>query len=85
MYRVEIKNSVYKQISRLAPDIGERLLVKALALANNPRPPGCKKLVARNEWRISVNDWRIIYEIHDKVLIVVVVRVTHRSIAYRDR
>ena len=53
-------------------------------LAQNPRPAGCAKLVGTaNDWRIRVGDYRIIYEIHDTRLIVLVVRVAHRREVYR--
>jgi mRNA interferase RelE/StbE len=51
-------------------------------LANNPRPVGCKKLRGWDAYRIRIGDYRVIYEIHDDVLIVLVVRVAHRREAY---
>ncbi len=55
------------------------------ALEENPRPPGVKKLRGReNEWRIRVGDYRIVYEIHDRILLVIVIRIRHRSKAYGD-
>jgi mRNA interferase RelE/StbE len=53
---------------------------KIQALAQDPRPHGCLKLKGEdNLWRIRVGDWRVIYEIHDRVLVVVVVDVDHRG------
>ena len=54
------------------------------ALANQPRPTGAKKLKGRDDlWRIRVGDYRIIYEIRDRILVVLVVRVGHRREVYR--
>jgi len=54
------------------------------ALGNNPRPAGCRKLAgSKNDWRIRVGDYRVIYEITDAVWIVRVNRVRHRREAYR--
>ena len=83
MYHVEYTSVALKQLAKLLPDIQNRIFTKANALAVNSRPHGCKKLVGRHEWRIAISDWRVIYEIHDKVLLVKVIRVSHRSSAYR--
>jgi mRNA interferase RelE/StbE len=53
-------------------------------LADNPRPPGCRKLVgSKNDWRIRVGDCRVLYEIADAIRVVRVNRVRHRRDAYR--
>jgi mRNA interferase RelE/StbE len=53
-------------------------------LGNNPRPPGCRKLVgSKNDWRIRVGDYRVIYEIADAIRIVRVNRVRHHREVYR--
>jgi mRNA interferase RelE/StbE len=55
-----------------------------LQLAENPRPFGCVKLVnSENTYRIRVGVYRVIYTIEDAVLTVEVVKVDHRSSAYR--
>lgn len=54
------------------------------ALAINPRPPGCRKLVgSKSDWRIRVGDYRVIYEIADAIRVVRVNRVRHRREVYR--
>ncbi len=53
-------------------------------LAENPRPHGCVKLTGLvNEYRIRVDNYRIIYTIADSVLIVTVIRIAHRKDVYR--
>jgi mRNA interferase RelE/StbE len=55
-----------------------------LELEDNPRPPGCKKLVGEeNAWRIRVGNYRVLYEIKDRVLIVHVVEIGHRKDVYK--
>jgi mRNA interferase RelE/StbE len=62
----------------------ERILRALIELETHPRPPGAKKLAGREDlWRIRVGDYRIVYEIHDRILLVLVVRVAHRHEAYR--
>ncbi|MCH8876821.1 MAG: type II toxin-antitoxin system RelE/ParE family toxin [Chloroflexi bacterium] len=58
------------------------------ALALEPRPSGCKKLVGKqfdNLYRIRVGDWRILYAIEDDRLIVLILDVVRRDQAYRAR
>ena len=61
-------------------------LVAAIdALADDPRPAGCKKLAgSANRYRIrAAGAYRIVYDVHDDVLLVVVIRVGHRRDIYR--
>jgi len=53
-------------------------------LADNPRPPAARQLVGgQGEWRVRVGDHRIVYEIGDAELVVLVLRVGHRREIYR--
>ena len=55
-------------------------------LARQPRPAGAKKLVGgRGEWRVRTGDYRIIYEIDDGVLLVLVLAIGHRRDIYRPQ
>jgi mRNA interferase RelE/StbE len=54
------------------------------ALAHTPRPPGCVMLAGeKNVWRVRVGDYRILYEIHNDRLVVLVIRIANRREAYR--
>ena len=53
-------------------------------LAGNPRPSGCVKLAGEDDvWRVRVGDYRVLYEVHDDRLVVLVIRIAKRSEAYR--
>ncbi len=53
------------------------------ALAGNPRPAGCKKLKGyKDQWRIRVGDWRVVYIIDDATKVVSVTRIAHRREVY---
>ena len=54
-------------------------------LSSAPRPPKSKKLTNKNYWRVRVGDYRIVYEIKDKNLIIVVIRIANRSDVCRCR
>lgn len=85
-YRVDIAKGVAKDLKSL-PKRERRRLYRAIArLAENPRPPGCRKMtVPGNHDRIRVGDYRIIYRVEDEILVVLVVRVGHRKDIYRGK
>ena len=82
-HSIEYKPSAKKELDALSGDAQGRVLIAIGGLGENPRPPGCKKLKCRDEYRIRVGDYRVIYEIRGAVLVVLVVKVSHRSAAYR--
>jgi len=84
MYRVLLERSAERDLGRLSVEVHDRVIVALRALANNPRPPGCRKLAgSKNDWRIRVGDYRVIYEIADAIRVVSVNRVRHRREVYR--
>ena len=73
-----------RQLNKLAANVRATLEDAIDRLASNPRPHGVQKLAGgENEYRIRQGDYRIVYEIRDKVLVVAVVRVGHRRDIYR--
>jgi mRNA interferase RelE/StbE len=82
-YSLEIKHSAQRELDSLDNSVFRRIDRKVLALANNPRPPGCKKLKGyKDQWRVRVGDWRVIYLIDDEAKLVSVTRVAHRRGVY---
>ncbi|HEY0552599.1 MAG TPA: type II toxin-antitoxin system RelE/ParE family toxin [Verrucomicrobiae bacterium] len=83
-YRVDVRPEPQKFLRKLRDEeLAARLVAAMRALASNPRPTGCKKLKGNDLWRIRVSDYRILYQIHDRVLVVLVVSIGHRSDVYR--
>jgi len=82
-YCIEILRSAQKQLSKINRQDQDRIISSIESLANNPRPDGCKKLSGRPAWRIRIGSYRVIYEIQDEKLIVLVVRIGHRREIYR--
>lgn len=83
-YRVEFKPSAARALRKLDADIQRRVIARVETLTENPRPPGAEKLEGmRDLYRIRVGDYRIIYQVADKGLLVLVVRVGHRRDVYR--
>lgn len=61
----------------------QEMIPRIQRLADNPRPPGCRKIVgSENDWRIRVGDYRIVYEIDDSGHKVIVFHVKHRKDVY---
>ncbi|MCC7409243.1 MAG: type II toxin-antitoxin system RelE/ParE family toxin [Phycisphaeraceae bacterium] len=85
-YQVHVLPSAGKVIERLPRDVRNRVAGVIDGLAENPRPAGCKKLAGQDDlWRARAGDWRIIYSIEDRKLIVLVVKVGHRKDVYRSK
>lgn len=83
-YTIKFEPLALRQISKLPQDVQSRLKPKIYALADNPRPPGVKKLRGyHHTYRIRVGDYRVIYEIHDDRLLVLVVEVGPRGKIYQ--
>ncbi len=82
-YRIEIAPRVAKDLTTLPRAIRLRVESAIDALSADPRPPGVKKLVGEDAYRIRISDYRVIYEITDAALVVLVVRVRHRKEVYR--
>jgi mRNA interferase RelE/StbE len=63
--------------------LARRIREAIVALADDPRPPGCRKLEGReNEWRVRVGTWRVIYQIEEDRVVVLIVRVAPRGKVY---
>lgn len=83
-FRVELSRAAERQIERLPAAEQDRLRPVIRRLADDPRPAGVEKLVGRrNEWRVRVGVHRVVYQIEDDILVVLVVRIAHRREADR--
>lgn len=79
-YRVEISASAEKVLFKLPKEIIAKITTAIQFLEINPRPMGCRKLSGeKNTYRIRVSTYRIIYEIHDDLILVKVLKVGHRK------
>lgn len=83
-YQIIITNPARKQIQRLSGEIYKRIQTAITSLASIPRPAGCRHLTGYPEtYRIRVGDYRIVYVIRDAELLIIVIRIGHRSDVYR--
>ena len=83
-YRVEFRPSALRSFRHLPGSIQARIRPMIDALADDPRPSGCRKLAGHaGRFRVRVGDYRVLYEIRDAVLLVIVVDIGHRREIYR--
>uniref|UniRef100_UPI0040560442 type II toxin-antitoxin system RelE family toxin n=1 Tax=Candidatus Electrothrix sp. TaxID=2170559 RepID=UPI0040560442 len=75
--------SAQKQIRKIDQKDQSRIIAVIASLAEQPRPAGSKKLSGRPAWRIRIGPYRVIYEINDGNISVLVVAVGHRREIYR--
>jgi len=82
--RVELARSAAKDLRGIDRKWIPRIVAAIETLESDPRPPGCKKLVGSDHtYRVRIGDYRVIYDIHDATLIILVVRIRHRRDVYR--
>lgn len=83
-YEVKIARRAVKSLARLPRREQQRIRAAIDLLADEPRPPGCVALKGEDRaYRVRIGDYRIVYEVHDDRLVVLVVRVGHRRDVYR--
>ena len=81
-YRVVVRKSVAKDLKGIPKKDVRRILAAIESLADDPRPPGAKKLSGQERYRLRQGNYRILYSIEDDRLIVCVVRVGDRRDVY---
>ena len=85
-YRIEVAPAAARRLRKLDQTARRRIQAAVELLAIDPRPPGAKKLAGGNgEWRVRTGNYRVVYEINDQVLRVLVIALGHRREVYRDR
>jgi mRNA interferase RelE/StbE len=82
-YKIVFRKSVAKDLRRIPPKDIQRILAAIDSLSQEPRPSGMEKLTEREKCRLRQGRYRIIYEIRDNEVIVVVVKVGYRRDVYR--
>ena len=83
-YKLRIKKSAAKELEAISRKGDRQRVAKRIeALAEDPRPPGCKKLSGSERYRVRQGSYRIVYAIEDDELVVYVVKIGDRKSVYR--
>jgi len=82
-YRLVFRKSVVRDLRRIPNHDLKRILSTLESLSEDPRPVGIEKLSGNERYRVRQGNYRIIYEINDNEIVVVVVKVGHRKDVYR--
>jgi mRNA interferase RelE/StbE len=84
VYEVLLERRAEGDLKALPAEVFHRIIPRLKALAENPKPPGSRKIAgSKSDWRIRIGDYRVIYEIAEQAKAVKVMRVKHRKEAYR--
>ena len=82
-YEVKFTRSSLKELKRLPKQTSLRLTKAIYRLSEDPRKGSVRPMVGSESWRLRVGDYRVIYDIEDKVLQILIIRVRHRKDVYR--
>ena len=82
-YSIEFAKSVRKDFKKIPKRDADRIIKRIQKLADNPRPPNSKKLTNDNALRMRIGVYRVIYEVQDDVLVILVLKVGPRKDIYR--
>jgi mRNA interferase RelE/StbE len=82
-YTIEIESRARRDYLSLPPEMQTRISAAIDDLATNPRPPGAKRLVGQDGYRLRQGDYRILYTVDDQARIIRVYRIGHRRDIYR--
>jgi mRNA interferase RelE/StbE len=82
-YEIQLAPAAVRQLKKFTPDVRRRIQGVLELLADDPRPPAATQLVGGSgEWRVRTGDYRVIYEIHEHRVLVLVLRMGHRRDIY---
>lgn len=86
MYKIIFDNSAEKDLDNLTKQVIGKVVRVINKLANNPRPPGVKKLKVADEnlYRVRSGDYRIVYAVAEEIKIINIRRIRHRKDVYRN-
>ena len=82
-YSVRIKRSAAKELESIPLKDRRRIIHRINSLGTDPRPPNSEKLSGEEKYRLRQGDYRILYEIIDRELVVTVIKIGNRRDVYR--
>jgi mRNA interferase RelE/StbE len=83
-YEIELRPAAVRALRRMAHADRERIRAAIALLAEDPRPPNARRLAGRDGYRVRVGDYRVLYTIDNRHVLIVVVTLGHRREVYRS-
>jgi len=83
-YKITIKKSAAKELEDIPQKDLRKIIKRIRSLARDPRPYGSQKLSGQERYRVRQGDYRIVYSIEDKDLLIDIVKIGHRREIYRS-
>ena len=85
-YSLRIKKSAAKELAAIAIKVDRQRIIKRIeSLRENPRPKGAIRLSGSERYRIRQGNYRILYTIEDRALIIYVIKIGDRKAVYKTR
>lgn len=81
-YEIRLKKSAQKELAKCDRAIATRILVRIYLLSDDPYPAASRSLVGRSGYRLRVGDYRVVYEVDNRILTIHVIRIGHRREVY---
>ena len=82
-YKITIKKSAVKELEDILRKDLRKIIKRIRSLAGDPRPHGSQKLSGQQQYRIRQGNYRIVYSVEDKKLLIDIVKIGHRREVYR--
>ena len=83
-YKIFWKKSAVKELKKIPNQFADKIYDAISELSNEPRPDNSKNMVSLSKhYRLKVGDYRVVYSIEDKILIIEIIRIAHRKEVYK--
>jgi mRNA interferase RelE/StbE len=84
VYEVLLETRAERDLKKLSGEVFHRIIPLLKSLAEDPKPKGARKISgSKNDWRLRIGDYRVIYEIDERAKCIRIMRIRHRREAYR--
>ncbi len=84
MYKIELSKRSIKELKKLPKFQQKKIAVKIDRISKNPYSRNAKKLIGEKDlFRVRSGDYRIIYQVKDKILLILILKIGHRKEIYK--
>jgi len=83
-YAIEFSKSAQKEFSKLSPQIRLRVAKAIYTLESDPKKGNVRPMIGSKSWRLRAGNYRIIYDILDQKLVILIIKLGHRKDIYRS-